>query len=106
VPPKGLEVESRNMGTFEHPPVTDTGKSRRPTMGARGGGASVVVRARESRVQGEGRQGVGTPQKPEERPVDSGHQAEQVWLLSVQTKLYQWCRDHSDSTRTPGEPDA
>ena len=62
------------MGTLEHPPVTDTGKSRRPTTGERGGGASVVVRTRENRVQGEGRQGVGAPQKPEERPVDSGQQ--------------------------------
>jgi RNA-directed DNA polymerase len=84
------------MGTLEHPPVTDTGKSRRPTTGARGGGASVVVRALENRVQGEGRQGVGAPQKPEKRPVDSGHQADQVWLLNVQTKLYQWSRENTD----------
>ena len=65
-------------------------------MDARGGGASVVVRVRESRAQGEGRQRVGTRQKPEERPVDSGHQADQAWLLNVQTKLYQWSRENTE----------
>ena len=63
-------------------------------MGGQGEGASIVVRARESRVHGEGRQGVGTLLKTEERPVDTGHQAEQAWLLSVQRKLYQWSREH------------
>jgi len=66
-------------------------------MGGQGEGASIVVRARESRVHGEGRQGVGTLLKTEERPVDTGHQVEQAWLLSVQKKLYQWSREH------PGE---
>jgi group II intron reverse transcriptase/maturase len=27
--------------------------------------------------------------------VDSGHQADQAWLLGVQTKLYQWSREHA-----------
>lgn len=65
-------------------------------MDDRGGGASVVVGARESRAQGEGRQEVGTLQKPEECPVDSGPQVDQAWLLSVQKKLYQWSREHAD----------
>jgi hypothetical protein len=80
------------MGTLEHPPVTNTGKPRRPARVVRGGGAFVVVGARESRVQGEGRQGAGTLQKPEERSVDSGHQAHEAWLLSVQTRLYKRSR--------------
>ena len=54
------------MGTFEHSPVTETGKLRRPVMDTRKGGASVVVWARESRVHGEGKQEVDTLQKPEE----------------------------------------
>ena len=58
----------------------------------------VVVRARESRVHGEGRQGVGQFQKPEEGLVDSGHQVDRAWLLSVQTKLYRW------SQKQTGEP--
>jgi len=33
---------------------------------------------------------------PEQRPVDSGHQADKAWLLNVQKKLYTWSRDHPD----------
>ncbi len=66
-------------------------------MDARGDGASVVVGARESRAQGEGRQGVGTLPKPEERSVDSGPQVDQAWLLSVQTKLYQWSQENTNA---------
>jgi len=84
------------MGTLERSPMTDMGKPRRPATDDRGGGASEVVRARESRVQGEGRQGIGTLQKPEESPVDSGRQADLAWLLNVQKKLYQWSRENTD----------
>ena len=83
------------MGTRTHPPVTETGYPRRPGMGAYGGGASVVVRARESRVHGKGRQRAGIATKPEEWSVDSDHQADRAWLLNVQRKRYQWSRGAS-----------
>lgn len=34
--------------------------------------------------------------KPENMLVDSGSQADKVWLLSVQAKLYQWSQAHPD----------
>jgi RNA-directed DNA polymerase len=63
-------------------------------MVVRGGGAPVIVGARESRAHGEGGQGVGKASKSEERSVDSDHQVSRAWLLSVQRKLYQWSREH------------
>jgi group II intron reverse transcriptase/maturase len=69
-------------------------------MDTHGGGASVVVRARESRVHGEGKQEADTLVVAEETPVDSGYQEENSWLLSVQRRLYQWSREHpNDSYR-------
>ena len=65
-------------------------------MDGRGRGASSVVRARESRAQGDRRQEVGQHLKPEERSVDTGQQSDKDWLLSVQRKLYQWSRDNPD----------
>ena len=65
-------------------------------MDANGGEASVVVRTRESRAHGEGRQRADTAAKPQERSVDSDHQADKAWLLNVQTKLYQWSQSHPD----------
>src|SRR5258708_15723196 len=62
----------------------------------RGGGACVVVRTRESRVHGEGRQGTDRVAKTEEPPMDLGDQADQAWLLSLQRKLYQWSRTHPE----------
>ena len=41
------------MGTLVRSPEAESGKLRRPVMEEREGGASVVVRARDSRVQGE-----------------------------------------------------
>lgn len=96
MPPKDPKVNHRNMEARQHQPTTEVGKPRRPVKDADGKGASRVVGARESRVQGEGRQGVGTQPKPEERSVDSDQQADKVWLLSVQRKLYQWSRDNPD----------
>ena len=83
--PTGPKVNHRNMGTQQRSP-SQRGKPRRPAMGVCGGGAFVVVGARESRVQGEGRQGVGMHLKPEERSVDSDQQAIMAWLLSAQRK--------------------
>src|SRR5579859_253477 len=63
-----------------------------------GDGACVVVRARESRVHGEGRQGTDRVVKMEEASMDLGDQTDEVWLLSVQRKLYQWSRTHPEES--------
>jgi len=55
-------------------------------------GACVVVSARESRVQGEGRQGTDEVVKTEEASVDSDEQADEVWLLGIQRNVYQWSK--------------
>ena len=100
--PTGPKVSHRNLEARQRPPTTEVGKPRRPARGAEGSGASPVVGVRESRVQGEGRQGVGTHLEPEERSVDSDQQADKAWLLSVQRKLYQWSRDKSGE-KAPAE---
>ena len=91
------------MGTYRYLPVTETGYPQRPGMNDGKDGAFVVVGARESRVHGEGRQEVRALHKPEERSVDSGHQADTAWLLSVQTMLYMRIPEYA---MTSGEPDA
>jgi RNA-directed DNA polymerase len=63
-----------------------------------GDGACVVVGARESRAQGEGRQGTDEFVATEEPPVDSGDRADEAWLLGIQRKLYQWSRTHPDES--------
>jgi len=84
------------MGTHVDPPVTDTGYPRRSGKGPDGGGAFVVVGARESRVHGEGGQRAGELVEPEQQFVDSDYHADLAWLLNVQRKLYQWSRRHPD----------
>ncbi len=86
------------MGTGDTSPVTDTGYPRRTGMGRQRDGARVVVRGRESRPHGEGEQGTDRRAKPQERSVDSDHQADKAWLLSVQRKMYQWSRQHPDES--------
>ena len=80
------------MGTHWLSPLTDKGYPRRPGKKVNGGGVSVVVRGRESRPHGEGRQVSDTLLKSEERSVDSDHQADDAWVLDVQRRLYQWSR--------------
>lgn len=63
-----------------------------------GDGACVVVRARESRVHGEGGQGTDRVVKTEEPSMDLDDQADEAWLLSVQRKLYQWSRIHPEES--------
>jgi hypothetical protein len=96
MPPKGSKVGHRNMGTRACPPTTEVGQPRRPAMGTQGGGAFVVVRARESRVHGEGGQQVGTLSRPDERSMDLDHRVDRAWVLDVQRKVYQWSREHPD----------
>lgn len=85
------------MGTSWHSPLTDKGYPRRPGTKVKGGGVSVVVRGRENRPHGEGRQVNDTLLEPEERSVDSDLHTDTVWLLGVQRKLYQCSQQH------PGE---
>lgn len=35
----------------------------------------------------------------EERSVDTDHQADEAWILSVQRKLYQWSKANPDDAR-------
>lgn len=80
------------MGTVHHSPVRKTGYPQRPGKSDERGGACVVVRSRESRLHGEGKQGVDIDLKPEEQSVDSDFQADKAWVLNVQRKLYQWSK--------------
>ena len=82
------------MGTESDPPVRKTGYRQRLGKGHPQGGVRVVVRERESRLHGEGEQGIGTTSKPEKRAMDLAHQADYAWVLSVQQKLYQWSQKH------------
>ena len=59
------------MGTLNDRSGSDPSYPRRPATVGSGGGACVVVGARESRVQGKGRQGTDRRAKTEETPVDS-----------------------------------
>src|SRR5665647_1745200 len=85
------------MGTRTRPSVTDTDYPRRSGKVEHEDGAPVVVRARESRAQGEGGQGVDRHPESEQRPVDSDQQA-LAWLLNVQRKLYQWSKASPNET--------
>ena len=69
------------MGTRRLLPAPDAGNPQRPEKEEDEGGVSVVVRGRESRSHGEGRQGKDALSKPEERSVDSDQQADEAWLL-------------------------
>ena len=55
-PPKAPRVPFLNMGTSIWAPACEAGKPSSPAMSQTRGGVSVVVRARESRAHGEGRQ--------------------------------------------------
>ena len=94
MPSKDSQVNNRNMGTESDPPVRKTGYRQRLGKGHPQGGVRVVVRERESRLHGEGEQGIGTTSKPEKRAMDLAHQADYAWVLSVQQKLYQWSQKH------------
>jgi len=84
------------MGTLTGRSGAEPSQPRRPATARSRGGACVVVGARESRVQGEGRQKTGRLAATEEPPVDSGDQVDEAWLLGIQRKLYQWSRNHPD----------
>ncbi len=93
-PKHSMRSGIRNMGTAVRPPAAgrlsvETGDGRLR------GGASVVVRGRESRPHGKGGQEVDTLSMTE-KSVDADARADKAWLLSVQRKLYQWSREHPE----------
>ena len=98
MPSKDSKVKKRNLGTCSHSPVGKTGYHQRHGMIENEGGAYVVVRDRESRLHGEGGQGIDTSSKTEEQSMDLDFKADYAWVLSVQRKLYQW------SKANPKEP--
>ena len=65
-------------------------------MSRTGGGASVVVRARESRAHGEGRQSTSGACAAPERAAYAAPQSDQDWLRNVQRMLHRRSRDDLD----------
>ena len=65
MPPKDSKIRNRNMETRRYPPITDIGNPQRLEKESDEDGVSVVVRGRESRLHGKGRQGNDTLSKPE-----------------------------------------
>ena len=61
-----------------------------------GGGASVVVGARESRAQGEGRQSMGESRLAPGKAAYAASQSDQDWLRSVQRELHRRSREDLD----------
>jgi RNA-directed DNA polymerase len=61
-----------------------------------GGGTSVVVRARESRVHGEGRQSMSRAAKPPGKATYVVSKDDSLWLLNVQRKLYAQSQEQAD----------
>jgi hypothetical protein len=59
-----------------------------PVMSRSGGRGSVVVGARESRVQGEGSQSISAAPRPQGKAMYVASQLDTSWLLNVQRKLY------------------
>ena len=92
VPPKGLRFV---IGTQE--PMLSArfgaGLAAANGDGPHGGGALVVVGARESRVHGEGGRKLIGIRMTEKISVDSDNQADRAWLLGVQRKLYRWSKE-------------
>lgn len=83
----GLDSEHGNSDSSAD--AVCIGKPPGPARSRTGGGASVVVRARESRVHGEGGQSTGTTSSAQGQAVYAATKPDWVWLLSVQKKLYQ-----------------
>jgi RNA-directed DNA polymerase len=81
-------------GTFDltAPPPIGV-KPPGPASSQARGGASVVVRARESRVHGKGGQSIGAASAAQGKAVYAATKPDREWLLSVQRKLHQQSRN-------------
>src|SRR5688500_13433632 len=85
------------MGTpIRAPRVAKRGTPPSPVTSRTGGGASVVVGARESRAQGEGRQFVGARRKPQGKAMYVATASDRRWLLNTQRALHQRSRTNPD----------
>lgn len=92
MPSKDSKVKKRNLGTCSQSPARKAGYRQRSGMIENEGGACVVVRDRESRLHGEGVQGIDTFSTTEKQSMDLDFKADYAWVLSVQRKLYQWSK--------------
>ena len=86
------------MGTVSCPPATETGYPWKTGEGRIRDGAFVVVRDRESRSHGEGRQGNDKFSMAEKQSMDLDFKADNAWVLSVQRKLYRWSKANPNET--------
>jgi hypothetical protein len=82
------------------------GKPPSPATSHVGGGASVVVGARESRAHGEGRQSTSTASKPQGKAMYVATSSDRSWLLIEQRKLYARSCDLGLRVNVDGEPGA
>ncbi len=76
--------------------VTHSGKLPRPATTRVEGGASVVVRARESRAHGEGRQSIDGAQAAPGQTAYAALQSDKDWLRNVQHVLHRRSREDLD----------
>ena len=86
-----LQHRGSTSGTREPHVSAEQAKPGKPPSPATShvrGGASVVVRVRESRAHGEGRQSASTESKPQGKAMYVAPSSDEDWLLSEQRKLY------------------
>ena len=87
-PPTASRVNLWNQGPHVSAEQAKPGKPPSPATSHVRGGASVVVRTRESRVHGEGRQSTSTASKPQGKAMYVATSSDKDWLLSKQQKPY------------------
>jgi hypothetical protein len=86
-PPTASRVNLLNQGTSRERRASEARQAAQSGDVSRGGGASVEVRARESRVHGRGRQSTSTASKPQGKAMYVAPSSDKGWLLSEQRKL-------------------
>jgi RNA-directed DNA polymerase len=94
--PTASRVYLVNQGTSTERRRSESGKPPSQARSLKRGGASVVVRARESRVHGEGGQSTSRASKPQGKAMYVVSQSDKDWLLSEQRKLYARSWDNPD----------
>jgi RNA-directed DNA polymerase len=88
-PPTAPRVNPMNARTpIRAPRTAKRGNPPSPERSRTGGGASVVVGARESRAHGEGGQSAGTAPASRGKVMYMASSSERNWLLNVQRRLY------------------
>src|SRR5262245_18574562 len=85
------------MGTpIRAPRPAKRGKPPSPVTSRTGGGASGVVRARESRAHGDRRQSVSATSNPQGKVMYVASTSDKTWLLTEQRKLHERSRTDPD----------